>query len=266
MTLPPCVRLSMTWWAWMVTTLVIAAPFARSGAATLEAAQAPVTTEAIVAMTLDLGPTDGDRGASSTGESLPAAADVARGPAPANTPLAREASTPRSEHMFGVLPNYTTVEEGAAAQRVTTRQTFQMAALSSLDPYVLPSVGIVAGVHPAAGQAYARRYGTALAAFLTTAVMPLALQQIRAISPPVAAASRDALRMRRAEASSPAADPGTRNSTDRKSAGTRWPPACRTCTPARRAHDHRHADALGHADDVGHAVERDERILAGHPP
>ena len=79
--------------------------------------------------------------------------------------------------MFGVLPNYTTVEEGAAAQRVTTRQTFQMAALSSLDPYVLPSVGIVAGVHPAAGQAYARRYGTALAAFLTTAVMPLALQQ-----------------------------------------------------------------------------------------
>ena len=85
--------------------------------------------------------------------------------------------------MFGVLPNYTTVEDGAARSAVTTRQTFQMAALGSFDPYVFPFVGVMSALqHAAAGQPYPRRYATsladnAIANFLTTAIMPMAMRQ-----------------------------------------------------------------------------------------
>ena len=84
--------------------------------------------------------------------------------------------------MFGVLPNYATVEEGQAAAGLTTQQSFQMAALGSFDPYVLPFVGVVAGLSPAPGQSYGRRYMTSLADnsignFLTSAVLPLAIGQ-----------------------------------------------------------------------------------------
>ena len=66
--------------------------------------------------------------------------------------------------------------------RVTTRQTFQMAALGSFDPYVFPFVGVVAAINHASSQSYARRYATSLADnsignFLTTAVMPFAMGQ-----------------------------------------------------------------------------------------
>ena len=81
--------------------------------------------------------------------------------------------------MFGVLPNYATVEKGGAASGLTTQQSFQMAALGSFDPYVLPFVGVVAGLSPAPGQSYGRRCATATADnaignFLTSAGVPLA--------------------------------------------------------------------------------------------
>ena len=94
------------------------------------------------------------------------------GPAPAG-PQAR---------MFGVLPNYTTVEGRDRVPPVTTTQTFQMAARGSFDPYVFPFVGIVSGINQAPGQSYAQRYATALADnsignFMTTAIVPMAAQQ-----------------------------------------------------------------------------------------
>src|ERR1700681_1302118 len=58
---------------------------------------------------------------------------------------------PPSPHMFGVLPNYTTVEDGDVATRITTKQTFQMAALRSFDPYVFPFVGVVSVLNHAPG-------------------------------------------------------------------------------------------------------------------
>jgi hypothetical protein len=98
------------------------------------------------------------------------------------TPATREERLPPSTHMFGVLPNYTTVEKGGLASRVTTKQTFTMAALSSFDPYVFPFVGVISFINHAPGQSYARRYATSLTDnsvgnFLTTAVMPLATGQ-----------------------------------------------------------------------------------------
>jgi hypothetical protein len=111
--------------------------------------------------------------------------DTHTGPA-SETSLDASASSgehvPPRPHMFGVLPNYTTVEDGDVAVRITTKQTFQMAALGSFDPYVFPFVGVVSVLNHAPGQSYARRYATSLADnsignFLTTAVMPLAMGQ-----------------------------------------------------------------------------------------
>lgn len=84
--------------------------------------------------------------------------------------------------MFGVLPNYTTVESGRGAVPITTRQTFEMAALGSFDPYVFPFVGLLSGMNHAEGASYEQRYATALADnsvgnFLTTAVVPLLARQ-----------------------------------------------------------------------------------------
>lgn len=107
----------------------------------------------------------------------------ALGRAESDAPAAEEEHPPQAARMFGVLPNYTTVEDGAARSAVTTRQTFQMAALGSFDPYVFPFVGVMSALqHAAAGQPYPRRYATSLADnaignFLTTAIMPMAMRQ-----------------------------------------------------------------------------------------
>jgi hypothetical protein len=104
---------------------------------------------------------------------------------PPNAPPARP------DRLFGVLPNYGTVEDGATVSAITTKATFQMAALNSFDPYVLPFVGAIAAVAQVQDQekslgrgpgAYAVRYATALAdssisSFLTTAIVPTVLKQ-----------------------------------------------------------------------------------------
>ena len=93
-----------------------------------------------------------------------------------------EERLPASTHMFGVLPNYSTIESGDMAAPITTKQTFQMAALGSFDPYVFPFVGVVSAMTHAPEQSYVERYGTAMADnaignFLTTAIVPFATGQ-----------------------------------------------------------------------------------------
>jgi hypothetical protein len=39
-------------------------------------------------------------------------------------------------HMFGVLPNYATVENATAVTALTAQQKFRMASLNTFDPYV----------------------------------------------------------------------------------------------------------------------------------
>jgi len=82
--------------------------------------------------------------------------------------------------MFGVLPNYTTIEHATDVQPIGAGRKFQMAALNSFDPYVYPFVAVVAAVDVRYGSgpsAYAKQYFASFADnsignFMTTAVMP----------------------------------------------------------------------------------------------
>ena len=125
-----------------------------------------------------------------------ACAASAQEPAASPAPPSPAATTQAPGRIFGVLPNYGTVERNTAApdtgvRPVTTKDSFRMAALNSFDPYVFPFVGFVAGLahlqdqEPSLGQGsggYSKRYATALADnsvgnFMTTAVFPSALRQ-----------------------------------------------------------------------------------------
>ena len=90
-----------------------------------------------------------------------------------------------ADRIFGVLPNYTTVEHGDTPQvpPETTRESFKLASLSTFDPLVYPFVGAVAfaGMGPRR-ENFAGRYATlfaddAIGNFMTTAVMPSLLHQ-----------------------------------------------------------------------------------------
>jgi hypothetical protein len=125
------------------------------------------------------------------------AQQAAQGPAPdANTSSEGEQQSEppphqQSDHIFGVLPNYTTVERDTVAPPITTRQTFRMAALNSFDPYMFPFVAFVAGINQLQDQGaswprnlsgYGKRYAAALTDntfgnFMTTAIMPTLLDQ-----------------------------------------------------------------------------------------
>jgi hypothetical protein len=97
----------------------------------------------------------------------------------------------KPDRVFGLLPNYGTVEDGTTVSVITTTATFRMAALNSFDPFVFPFVGAIAALaqvenqEPSLGRgpgAYAVRYATSLAdssisSFLTTAIVPTLLKQ-----------------------------------------------------------------------------------------
>ena len=178
MILPSLARLSKARRAFTAASLWVPLLFGLSRAATVEAAQALVTTEMSGVIIGGLEPGGGDEHPLVAGERHRAIPDAPGDDSTApHTPPA-----PKSDHMFGVLPNYTTVEDGTIAPRLTTRQTFQMAALGSFDPYVFPFAGVVTAINHAPGQSYPQRYATSLADnaignFLTTAVTPLVLGQ-----------------------------------------------------------------------------------------
>src|ERR1700751_2423555 len=50
----------------------------------------------------------------------------------------------KPDRVFGVLPNYGTVEDATNVPAITTASTFRMAALNAFDPYVFPFVGVTA--------------------------------------------------------------------------------------------------------------------------
>jgi hypothetical protein len=97
----------------------------------------------------------------------------------------------KPDRLFGVMPNYGTVQDGTTVPAITTGETFQMAALNAFDPYVFSFVGAIAALAQVGNQekslgrgpgAYAVRYATALAdssisSFLTTAIVPTLLKQ-----------------------------------------------------------------------------------------
>jgi hypothetical protein len=89
------------------------------------------------------------------------------------------------DHMFGVLPNYTTVERASSAPAVNVRKKFKMASLNTFDPYVYPFVGVVATFtrnYGGAASGYLKQYAASLTDnatgnLLTTAVLPSLLHQ-----------------------------------------------------------------------------------------
>jgi hypothetical protein len=95
------------------------------------------------------------------------------------------------DRIFGVLPNYTTVEGAKVIQPVSTKQKFHMAAQDAFDKPVFPFVAFTSWLAGAQGEesswgrgpsGYVKRYATTftddvIATFLTTAIMPTLLHQ-----------------------------------------------------------------------------------------
>jgi len=82
-----------------------------------------------------------------------------------------------ADRLFGVLPNYTTVD-APSAPPLTTHDAFRMASLGTFDPVVYPFIGMTTMFGQGEGaRDYEARYATAFADnaignFMTTAVMP----------------------------------------------------------------------------------------------
>jgi len=87
------------------------------------------------------------------------------------------ADAAEADRMFGVLPNYTTVD-GGSAPTLTTREAFRLASLSTFDPAIYPFVGMTTLLgQDSSDRSYNARYATAFADnsignFMTTAVVP----------------------------------------------------------------------------------------------
>lgn len=90
--------------------------------------------------------------------------------------------------MFGVLPNYATVERNDIVQPMDAKTAFRLTALGSFDPYVFPFVAFTAGLADlrsrgsSSRQSYAKQYATSFADntlgnFMTSAIMPTVLKQ-----------------------------------------------------------------------------------------
>jgi hypothetical protein len=97
----------------------------------------------------------------------------------------------KQSRIFGVIPNYGTVEDAKGIQPLSKKEKFKLAVDDSFDPYAYPVAGFFAGIaqaknqYPSWGQGlkgYARRYAGAFAdetigTFMTEAIFPVALKQ-----------------------------------------------------------------------------------------
>jgi hypothetical protein len=87
-----------------------------------------------------------------------------------------------NDRLFGVLPNYATVDgrpadESTMTSAISTRQLFRIASLNSFDPVVYPYVGLLTAFNGNRDSSYGGRYIRAFADnsignFMTSAVVP----------------------------------------------------------------------------------------------
>jgi hypothetical protein len=96
-----------------------------------------------------------------------------------------------TSHIFGVLPNYTSVGAGKEFLPLSTKATFVMTAQGAFDKVVFPFTAVTAGIAHLEDQSssygrgwegYAKRYVTSfadntIATFMTTAIFPTVLRQ-----------------------------------------------------------------------------------------
>jgi hypothetical protein len=100
-------------------------------------------------------------------------------------------NTPKNDRLFGVLPNYTTVENEDKFGPLSVKEKFKLSADSMFDPVTFPFIGLIAllgqaeNTEPSYGQGlkgYAKRYGTSygdagIGTTMTTSVFPSLLRQ-----------------------------------------------------------------------------------------
>ena len=175
-------------------------------------------------------------------------------PTPTPTPTATPTPTPTPDandknRIFGVIPNYTSVEGTGEIKPITSGESFKMAALDSFDPMVYPLFGFIAGVSQIQNQpesfgqtwsGYAKRYGLAFAdnsvcSLVTTGLMPSIFKQDPRYTRDAKRGSSIDWAMRPAAASSRNRDRATRSSTSPKSAARSSSPASATCTTRRKS-------------------------------
>jgi hypothetical protein len=96
-----------------------------------------------------------------------------------------------TSHIFGLLPNYTSVGAGKEFLPLSTKATFVMTAQGAFDKIVFPFTAVTAGIAHLEDQSssygrgwegYAKRYVTSfadntIATFMTTAIFPTVLRQ-----------------------------------------------------------------------------------------
>jgi hypothetical protein len=90
-----------------------------------------------------------------------------------------------SGRMFGVLPNYSTIEGTNHVEPISPGQKFRLAKLSTFDPYTFAFVGFVAGINRHYGDGpggFVKQYGASFADnsignFMTSGVFPSLLHQ-----------------------------------------------------------------------------------------
>jgi hypothetical protein len=102
-----------------------------------------------------------------------------------------EGTPPQNDRLFGVLPNYLTVENAAKVRPLTSGGKFRLVAKDAFDPVIFPFIGFIALVNqgqdsdPGFGQGasgYGKRYGAAfgdatIGSFMTGAIFPSILKQ-----------------------------------------------------------------------------------------
>ncbi len=118
-------------------------------------------------------------------------AEAERSSNPGSTANSQPENVIKNDRLFGVIPNYTTVETEDKFGPLTSKGKFKLAVDSSFDPYTFPFIGFIALVgqaensEPSYGQGlkgYAKRYGTSygdaiIGTFMTTSVAPSLLHQ-----------------------------------------------------------------------------------------
>jgi hypothetical protein len=106
-------------------------------------------------------------------------------------PQPQISNTPKNDRLFGVLPNYTTVENEDKFAPLSVKEKFKLSADSMFDPVTFPFIGLQALIgqaensEPAYGQGlegYAKRYATSYAdagigTTMTTSIFPSMLHQ-----------------------------------------------------------------------------------------
>jgi hypothetical protein len=122
------------------------------------------------------------------------AQNTQRSPAPNTNATPMESDqpiAPKNDRLFGVLPNYTTVENEDRFGPLSIKSKFGLATDSAIDPATFGFIGFVSllgqaeNTEPSYGQGlkgYAKRYGTSygdaiIGTYMTTSVYPSALHQ-----------------------------------------------------------------------------------------